>query len=58
MRALRKEYSVFITPRRPLFSEQTAHMAVKSMLQWPASGFFKFHLVFRQQGGVRGDSDR
>lgn len=32
MRALSKEQVGFITPRRPLFSEQTAHMAVKSML--------------------------
>lgn len=57
MRALSKAYSVFITLRRPLFAKQTAHMAVKSMLQWPAS-VFTFHLVVKQQGGVRGGSDR
>lgn len=57
MRALSEAYSVFITLRRPLFAKQTAHMAVKSMLQWPAS-VFTFHLVVKQQGGVRGGSDR
>ncbi len=57
IRALNKEYSVFITPRRPVFSKQTAHMAVKSMLQSPASDF-SLHLVIKQTGGVRADSDR
>lgn len=56
-RALNKEYSVFITPRRPLFSKQTGHMAVKSITQSPAS-VFTLHLVIKQMGGVRGDSDR
>ena len=56
MRALDWESSDFlVTAQKPLFSEQTAHMAAKSMLLWPAP-VFTFHWV-TSQGGSAEDAE-